>query len=103
MAAVNYLPLSEVSKVVPFVQWASPQTTVTLLATALNTAFGATAGFIQVVADTTSGLTTNALVIANDSTVMTVPASNWISYVQGAWIQITPAQLTAGYTQYFTS
>lgn len=103
MGAVTYLPITEVAKVVTFIQWGSPgaQTTTTLLATALNTAFGATAGTIQVFADgQNSG---NALVIANDSTVLTVPVASWISYQQGAWVQVTQAQLTAGYTQYFTS
>lgn len=105
MTSFNYLPLTEVAKVATFVQWGSPgsNTTTTLLATALNTAFGATAGFVQVVADTTSGLTANALVVANDNTVLTVPVANWIGYVNGVWIQLTPAQLAAQYTQYFTS
>lgn len=105
MGAVTYLPLSEVSRVVTFVQWGSPgaQTTTTLLATALNTAFGATAGFVQVVADTTTGQTTNALIIANDATVLTVPVASWVTYVNGVWTQLTTAQLNAQYTQYFTS
>lgn len=101
----NYLPLSEVSKVVTFVQWGAPgsQTTTSALQSALNTAFGATAGNVQVFADTTSGQTTNALVVANDATVLSVPVASWISYINGSWVQLTTAQLNAQYTQYFTS
>lgn len=101
----NYLPASEVSKVLTFVQWGAPgsQTTTSALATALNTAFGATAGLVQCFADTTTGQTTNALVVANDATVLTVPVASWITYTGGTWIQLTTAQLNASWTQYFTS
>lgn len=103
MAAVQYLPLSEIPKIVSFVQFASPQGTTSLLQTALNTAFGATAGNVQVMADTTTGQTSWALVIVNDNLVFSVPPNNWITYFNGQWFQLTPTQLAAQYTQYFTS
>jgi hypothetical protein len=100
MTATNYLPLSEVAKVQPFVQFSS---TTTALATALNTAFAAAAGFIQVTADATTGQTTNALVVASDVVVFSVPVNNWVTFFNGTWSQLTPTQLAASYAQYFTS
>jgi hypothetical protein len=103
MGAVQYLPISEVSKVQSFVQFASPQGTATLLATALNTAFGAAAGFVQVTLDATTGQTTNALVVASDVVVFSVPVNNWVTFFNGTWSQLTPTQLASSYTAYFTS
>jgi hypothetical protein len=103
MTAVQYLPASEVQKVQNFVQFASPQGTTTLLATALNTAFGATAGNVQVMADTTTGQTSYALVVVNDNIVFSVPPNNYITYANGAWAQYTPSQIAASWVQYFTS
>jgi hypothetical protein len=103
MAAVTYLPLSEIPKVQNFMQFASPQGTASLLQTGLNTAFGAVAGNVQCMLDTTSGQTAWVLVIVNDNLVFSVPPNNWITYYNGQWAQLTPAQLAAQYTQYFTS
>jgi hypothetical protein len=100
MTATAYLPIQFVAKVENFVQFSS---TSTALATALNSAFGATAGFIQVTADTTTGLTTNALVVAADTVVLTVPVNNWVGFNNGVWQQFTPSQMTANFVQYFTS
>lgn len=74
-----------------------------LLSTALNTAFGATAGNIQTFVDTTSGLTTQAVVISGDSTVFSVPLGSWVGYNSGAWTQYTAASLAAAFVQYFTT
>jgi hypothetical protein len=103
MTAVQYLPLSEIPKVQNFVQFASPQGTASLLQTQLNTTFGATAGNIQCMLDTTTGQTTWCLVIVNDNLVFSVPPNNQITYYNGQWAQYTPSQLTAQFTQYFTS
>lgn len=100
MTATQYLPIGLVSKVQNFVQFSS---TTTALATALNTAFAANAGFIQVSADTTSGQTTYALVVAADNVVFSVPPNNWVGFNNGVWAQYTPSQLAASFTQYFTS
>jgi hypothetical protein len=102
MTATKYLPLSEVAKVQSFVQYTSGGG-VAGLQTDLNTAFGATAGNIQCMADTTTGHTTNALVIVNDNTVFSVPQNNYVSWFNGQWTQLSSAELAASYTQYFTS
>lgn len=102
MAAVQYLPKTELPKIQTFVQYNSTDG-VTGLQTTLNATFGATAGNIQCMADTTTGHTTNALVIANDNIVFSVPLNNYITWYGGKWSQITPTQLAADYTQYFTS
>lgn len=96
----QYLPASEVSKVVNFIAFSG---TVSAFQTALNTAFGATAGNIQCMADTTTGQTANALVIVNDNFVMSVAPSNVVSWTGGQWVQLSPTQLAAQYVQYFTS
>jgi hypothetical protein len=101
MGSVQYLPITEVSKVQTFVQFASPQGTTTLLQTQLNTSFGAQAGNIQCFADTTGGQTSNAVVVVGDAAVFSVPPNNWITYFNGQWAQYTPAQLAATFTQYF--
>jgi hypothetical protein len=100
MTATAYLPIQYVAKVQNFVQFSS---TTSALATALNTAFATAAGFIQVTADTTTGQTTNALVVAADAVVLTVPVNNWIGFNNGVWQQFSPAQMTAMFVQYFTS
>lgn len=102
MAATSYLPKSEVAKVQRFVQFTTVGT-VDGFETDLNTEFGATAGFIQVVADSTTGRTANALVIVNDNIVFSVPPNSSASWFGGQWTQLTAAQLTSGFTQYFTS
>lgn len=76
---------------------------VSTLATALNSAFGATAGNIQCFTDTTTGQTTNAVVVVQDNTVFSVPVGNWVGWNGGIWTQYSPAQMTANFVQYFTS
>lgn len=71
------------------------------LATALNSAFGATAGNIQCFVDTTSGKTTQALVVAADNLVFSVPVGSWVGFNGGTWAQYTAAGLAAVFTQYF--
>lgn len=72
-----------------------------LFATALNTAFGATAGNIQTFVDTTGGQTTNCVVDAGNSVVFSVPLGSWVGYNSGAWTQYTAASLAAAFVQYF--
>lgn len=100
MTATQYLPIASISYIENYVQFSS---TTSALATALTTAFGTQAGSIQVLADTTSGKTSNALVVVNDTVVFSVPANNWVGYNKGQWTNNSPAQMTANYLQYFTS
>jgi hypothetical protein len=72
-----------------------------VLNTALTSAYAASAGTIQCFAD--SQVTGNALVVANDVTVLSVAPTNWVGWNGGQWSQYTPAQLTANFVQYFTS
>lgn len=71
------------------------------LNTALTSAFAASAGTIQCFAD--SQVSGNALVVANDVTVMTVAPTNWVGWNFGRWQQFTPSQLATNFIQYFTS
>lgn len=78
------------------------------LATALNSAFGATAGNIQCVVDQTSGKTTNALVIVNDNVVFSVPLGSWVGYNQTfplylGWLQFTASQMSSTFQQFYLS
>ena len=73
------------------------------LSTALTSAFAATAGTIQVSAD--GQVTGNALVVANDSVVLSVLPANWIGFNNSQWAQYTPVQMNGSpgsvFAQYF--
>lgn len=81
----------------------TPALATPVLATALNSAFGATAGNIQTVVDNTSGRTTQAVVIAGDSQVLSVPVGTWVGFNNGTWAAYTPTALAAAFLQYFTT
>lgn len=104
MTATPYLPTPLVGKVQNFVQFSS---TVSALNTAIQSAFASVVGTIVVQADTVSGQTSNALVIANDNVVFSVVPGNWVGYNNGQWSQWTNAQMAGGpatvFTPYFTS
>lgn len=75
------------------------------LSTALTSAFAVTAGTIQVSAD--GQVTGNALVVANDSVVMSVVPANFLGFNNGQWTQYTPTQMNGSpgsvFAQYYTS
>lgn len=99
-AATQYLPLSVISSLHTFAQFSS---TPSALAADLNAAFAVTAGFIQCFTDTMSGRTSNAVVVANDNFVLSVAPSNYVTYFNSQWAQLTPAALAAQFSQYFSS
>lgn len=75
-----------------------------LLATALNSQFGATAGNVQVFVDTTTGQTSNAVVDDQNNYVFSVPRGAWVGFNNGVWSwYVNSASLTAAFTQYSTS
>lgn len=74
-----------------------------VLATALNSAFGATAGNIQTWVDTTSGQTTWCVVDASNNSVLSAAPGNWVGFNNGVWSNLTPSALAAAYIQYFVS
>ena len=92
---MTYLPTANLSPLLTFTQYSS---TVGALQTALIAAYPSLN--IQVVADTVSGETTNAVVIANNSTVFTVPTGSYVGYNGGAWSQYTSAKFTTTFTTY---
>jgi len=92
---VTYLPTVNLSPLLTFTQYSS---TVSALQTALIAAYPALN--IQVVADTLSGETTNAVVISNNSTVFTVPTGSYVGYNNGQWAQYTAAKLASTFTVY---
>jgi hypothetical protein len=94
---MTYLPTANLSPLYTFTAFSS---TVSAFATALGTAFP---GFsIQAIADTTAGKTSNALVIINDSIVMSVAPGNFLGYNLGVWQQWTAAQMAGGVGSLFT-
>jgi Tfp pilus assembly protein PilP len=92
---MTYLPTANLSPLLTFTQFSS---TVGALQTALIAAYPSLN--IQVVADTLSGETTNAVVISNNSTVFTVPPGSYVGYNNGQWTQYTAAKLAQLFTVY---
>lgn len=101
MTATQFLPTPLLAQVVSFVQYSS---TPSALQSALTAAFPQ-AGAIQVFAD--GDVAGNALVVANDEAVFSVPANSWVGWVNGQWSQYTPTQMTGqagtAYGPYFNS
>lgn len=91
----TYLPDTSLTPLYTFIAFGG---TVSALGTALNTAFPGMN--IQTFADTTSGHTSNALVVVGDQQVFSVVPSNLVGYNLGTWTQITPDALAANYTAY---
>jgi hypothetical protein len=92
---MTYLPTANLSPLQTFTQYSS---TVSALQTALQTAYPSLN--IQVIADTVSGETTNAVVISNNSIVFTVPTGSYVGYNGGAWSQYTAAKFATLFTTY---
>lgn len=84
-----FVRTTDIAPTFTFVQFTG---SVSSFGTALNTAFSFTAGFVQCFADTTSGRTSNAVVVAQDNTVLTVPPNNWVGFNNG-WAQYPPSQM----------
>lgn len=96
---MTYVKSEHLRNLYTFIPFSS---TVSAFQSALIAAFP---GFnIQCVADTTSGQTSNAVVVINDSVVMTVPPGSFVGYNLGLWQQFPAAQMAGGinslYTQY---
>jgi hypothetical protein len=95
---VTYIPTANLSPLYNFVPFSG---TVAAFGTALGTAFP---GFtIQTFADTTVGSTSNAVVVINDSTVLSVAPGNYLGYNQGLWQQYTAAKMAGGANSLFTT
>jgi len=92
---MTYLPTANLSPLQTFTQYSS---TVSALQTALQTAYASLN--IQVIADTVSGETTNAVVISGNSIVFTVPTGSYVGYNNGQWTQYTAAKFAALFTTY---
>jgi len=92
---MTYLPTANLSPLQTFTQYSS---TVGALQTALIAAYPSLN--IQVIADTLSGETTNAVVISNNSLVFTVPTGSYVGYNGGQWAQYTAAKFATLYTTY---
>jgi len=94
---MTYVPTANLSPLYNFVQFSG---TVSAFGTALGTAFP---GFtIQTVADATSGQTSNAVVIINDSIVLSVAPNNYLGYNLGLWQQYPAAKMAGGANSLFT-
>lgn len=93
----TYLPTANIT-VFNFVQFSS---TTSALQSALNALPGVTD--VQVFADATAGQSGNALVVHGDSTVFSVPASNYVGYNGGSWAQYLPAKMAGGAASIFTA
>lgn len=91
----TYLPTTSLTPLYTFVQFSS---TVSAFQTALTAAFPGLN--IQVFQDTTAGQTTWAVVVVNDSTVLSVQPNNYVGYNQGSWSQYTPTKLGQTFTAY---
>ncbi|MCW2904219.1 MAG: hypothetical protein JWO67_6484 [Streptosporangiaceae bacterium] len=92
---MTYVPTANLSPLYTFVQFSG---TVSAFGTALTTAFpGMT---IQTFTDTQNA--GNALVIVNDTTVMSVAVNNYLGYNQGLWQQFPPAKMAGGASSVFT-
>lgn len=94
----TYLPTASLSPVYTFIQFSG---TVSAFQTALNSAFPGMG--IQCFADTTSGQTSWAVVVINDTTVIPVPPNNWVGYNLGSWTQYVTAKLAGGGASLFTA
>jgi phage baseplate assembly protein gpV len=92
---MTYLPTANLSPLLTFTQYSS---TVSALQTALIAAYPSLN--IQVIADTVSGETSNAVVISNNSIVFTVPQNSYVGYNNGAWAQYTSAKFATLFTTY---
>jgi hypothetical protein len=96
---MTYLPTANLSPLYNFAQFTTAAG-IPALQTALNTANpGMT---IQCFADATTGQTSNALVVANDQQVFSVPPNNYVGFNQGAWAQYPAAKLAGGANSLFT-
>jgi hypothetical protein len=83
-----------------FVQFSG---TVSALQTALNAMPTVTSGTVQCFADTTTGQTTWAVVVVNDSQVFSVPPNNYVGFNQGTWTQYPAAKMAGGANSIFTT
>jgi len=91
----TYLPTSSLSPLYTFVQYSS---TVSALETALQAAFPSQN--VQVYADDQSA--GNALVVANQQTVFTVPSGYYVGF-NGSWAKYSAAQMAGGVNSLFTA
>lgn len=90
----TYLPTVNLTPLYTFVQFSS---TTSALQAALISAFPDVAS-IQVFADAANS--GNALVVANDAQVLTVPVNSYVGYNLGSWAQYTAAKLATLFTAY---
>jgi hypothetical protein len=100
---VTYVPTANLTPLYTFTQFTTAGG-VSAFNTALNTAYntlfpGMT---IQCFADTTSGHTSNAVVVVNDQQVFSVPPDNYVGFNQGTWAQYPAAQMAGGASSTFT-
>lgn len=90
----TFLPTVNLSPLYTFVQYSS---TASALQTALIAAFPDVVS-IQCFADAANS--GNALVVANDVQVFTVPANSYVGHNLGSWAQYTAAKFATLFTAY---
>lgn len=90
VTSVQFTRTVETPTVHTFVQFSG---TLSTFVSDLQSAFGSTAGFIQGQSDTTTGFTANALIVANNQAVISVPPNNYLGYTGSTWEQYSPTQM----------